>query len=164
MTFPEFPFPSFPSFSPNLSVQYALWLQDLRPRTCLLVQWLAAMGAVPHPGEATARKAQRFASKRALLGEIVDRSTGPTPVRIARLIEDDDFDLYVTYLMWLRFREYVPARFVLPGGTEQVLKWVRAQLRRPELNDSETLDELLWHARRIGEFWEEEWEISSHSD
>lgn len=137
----------------SLTTEYAAWLDTLRPRTCLLVHWLANMGAVRDPGQDTREKARRFAEKRLLLGRLVDNRGGEIKDRTGWLLDNGEFDLYVSYLMWLRFVEYVPSRFVLPGGREQVLSWVRTQLRRPELTDSETVGELQWQVSRLRKSW-----------
>jgi hypothetical protein len=69
------------------------------------------------------------------------------------LLQDDDFDVFVTHLLWMRFVEYVPARFVSRENRACVLNWVRSQLKRSELNDDETVRELQWHAERIQARW-----------
>lgn len=132
---------------------YQRWLGDVRPRTCLLMHWLFELGAVSDPGGTVHNQAKRFADKRALLGRLVDRRGGEVSRKTNWLIDNGEFDLYVAYLMWLRFNEYVPRRFVLPEGQARVLAWVRTQLRRPELTDSETVGELLWQAERLKSAW-----------
>ena len=69
------------------------------------------------------------------------------------MLEENDFDLYVAYLLWMRFVEYVPQRFVSRESRAQLLKWVREQLGRPELCDTETVRELQWNAERIRARW-----------
>ena len=140
-----------PFQNPVFAADYAVWLHDLRPRTCLLVHWLANLGALYDPGSHTHDKARKFAQKRALLGKLVESSDEILSRKTSRLIENQDFDLYVAYLMWLRFNEYVPRRFVLPEGRSKVLSWVRGQLRRPELTDEETIAELEFQIARIEE-------------
>jgi hypothetical protein len=122
------------------------------------------MGAVHDPGQDTREKARRFAEKRLLLGRLVDNRGGEIKDRTAWLLDNGEFDLYVSYLMWLRFVEYVPSRFVLPGGREQVLSWVRTQLRRPELTDSETIGELQWQVNRLRKSWGTTDDIDSWKD
>jgi hypothetical protein len=148
-----FPFPSDSNSNPHqnqgLPAEYADWLQDLKPRTCLLVHWLASMGAIYEPDAPTHDKARKFAGKRVLLGKLVENTDESLSNKTSRLIENKDFDLYVAYLMWLRFNEYVPRRFVLPEGRTKVLGWVRQQLRRTELTDEETIVELQYQIDRI---------------
>lgn len=146
------------SFDPlPAPAEYGAWLGDLRPRTCLLLFWLARLGAVPPTNDAVSRKAHRFAGKRSLLGRLVDGTQGPTRDKVAHLIASDELDTYVAWLMWLRFQEYVPHRFVLPQGRERVLDWVRGQLRRPELTPTETLGELHWQIERLRSDWSDAW-------
>lgn len=128
---------------------YATWVSDLTPRTCLLMHWLANLGAVREPGENVRSKARRFADKRYFLGHVVEASNADSREKTSSLVANGDFDIYVAWLMWLRFQEYVPGRFVLPDGREKVLSWIRTQLRRPELTAEETLGELRWQAERI---------------
>ena len=71
------------------------------------------------------------------------------------VLDYEDRHIYVTWIVWLRFQEYVPQRFVLPNGREKVLQWACERLRRPELNATETLEELRWQAQRISGEWEE---------
>lgn len=136
-----------------IAADYAAWLSEIKPRTCLLVKWLAELGAVPDPNPHVRARATRFAEKRWLLGAMVDKRGGETVNKTLTLIEQGDFDIYVAWLMWLRFVEYVPARYVLPEGRERVLAWVRDQLHRQELTDKETVEELHWQANRIRESW-----------
>ncbi|HEX8465395.1 MAG TPA: hypothetical protein VF627_12335 [Abditibacterium sp.] len=148
-------FSAEPLFLDPPSPDYAAWLSDLKPRTCLLMHWLAALGAVREPGAAVRLRAHQFAAKRRLLGRLVDATNHPASDKTQWLLQNGEFDLYVAWLMWLRFQEYVPARFVLPAGRERVLIWVRGQLRRPELSDAETLGELQWQVERIAKQWHE---------
>jgi hypothetical protein len=141
-------------FSISAARGYSLWLSDLKPRTCLLVHWLSNLGAVPDPGEQVRRKARRFAVKRSLLGHFIEEYGGEARDKTDWLMENDEFDTYIAWLMWLRFQEYVPNRFVAPAGREKVLQWVRTQLRRPELTDKETLGELRWQIDRLRESWD----------
>jgi hypothetical protein len=99
-----FPFPSDSSShqNPHIAAEYAVWLQDLKPRTCLLVHWLASMGAIYEPNAPTHYKARKFASKRVLLGKLVESSDELLSNKTNWLIENREFDLYVAYLMWLR--------------------------------------------------------------
>ena len=69
--------------------------------------------------------------------------------RWERLIANDDLDVYVAWMLWLRYVECIPQPFVLPGGREKVLAWVRGKLRRPELTAMETERELWWQAERM---------------
>lgn len=133
--------------------EYSSWLGDIRPRTCLLVHWLSGLGAVPDPGDPVRSKARRFAEKRSLLGHIVQEYDREARVKTDWLIDNGELDIYVAWLMWLRFQEYVPGRFVAPTGREKVLQWVRKQIRRPELNDEETLVELKWQVDRLRKSW-----------
>ena len=135
------------------TVEYSLWLETLRPRTCLLVHWLANLGAVDDPGFTVRNTARRFADKRLLLGRLVDRGGGETSDKTNWLLEHGEFDIYVAWLMWLRFMEYVPTRFVKEDGRDRVLAWIRTQLRRPELTADETIVELRWQANRLRETW-----------
>jgi hypothetical protein len=137
---------------------YREWLSDLRPRTCLLVQWLVSQGALADPGHEVREKARRFATKSTLLGRLVDGQGGPVARKVTTLLHAGDFEIYVAWLLWMRVEEYVPGRFLLPGGREKVLQWVREQLRRPELTPQETLRELWWHADRIRT------ELGDHND
>lgn len=132
---------------------YATWLGELRPRTCLLMHWLANLGAVQEPGEPVRTKARRFAEKRYLLGHMVETGDVDTTEKTSWLQANGELDIYVAWLMWLRFQEYVPGRFVLPQGREKVLSWVRTQLRRPELNEEETIGELRWQVERLRRNW-----------
>ncbi len=129
--------------------EYRDWLNDLCPRTCLLVQWLSSMGVMEDPGPKVRAKARRFSEKSTLLGRIVDNRGGETVQKTSTLLSKGDFEIYVAWLMYLRFCEYVPPRFVQPGGREKVLHWVKTQLRRPELTSDEALRELLWHSERL---------------
>jgi hypothetical protein len=141
-------------FSISAARGYALWLSDLRPRTCLLVHWLFDLGAVPDPGEPVRHKARRFAAKRSLLGHIIEEYNGESRDKTDWLVQNGEFDIYVAWLMWLRFQEYIPNRFVTPLGRQNVLQWVRTQLRRVELTDEETLGELHWQIHRLRNSWE----------
>ena len=84
---------------------------------------------------------------------MVDSGDTETREKTCSLQANGDLDIYVAWLMWLRFHEYVPGRFVLPQGRERVLSWVRTQLRRPELTDEETLGELRWQVERLRKEW-----------
>jgi len=145
-----------------MAADYAVWLQDLKPRTCLLVHWLSNMGAIYEPDAPTHDKAKKFAGKRILLGKLVEGSDEVLSNKTTWLIENREFDLYVAYLMWLRFNEYVPRRFVLPEGRTKVLGWVRQQLHRSELTDDETVVELQYQIDHIKESLGETDEIQSY--
>ncbi len=132
------------------SADYGTWLNGLKPRTCLLMHWLADIGAVAEPGWDVRAKARRFAQKREFLGRLVEESD-ELNAKAEWLLENDEFEIYVTWLMWLRFMEYVPHRFILPQGHEKVLAWVRGRLGRPELTAQETRNELRWQANRLNE-------------
>ena len=135
------------------TISYTDWLENLTPRTCLLMHWLGNLGVVDDPGQAVRAKARRFAEKRMLLGRLVDGNPGELGSRTQWLIENGEFDIYVAWLMYLRFVEYVPQRFVRPGGRDRVLNWVRGQLKRPELNAEETVGELRYQIERVCEQW-----------
>jgi hypothetical protein len=147
-------FPIDPFLDPAAR-EYSSWLCALKPRTCLLMHWLADLGAVPDPGDPVRAKARRFANKRTLLGTLFEENGGESRDKAGWLIENGELDTYVAWLMWLRFQEYVPGRFVAPEGRQKVLSWVRDQLRRPELTDQETLGELCWQAERLRSYWGE---------
>lgn len=129
--------------------EYLSWLHGLRPRTCLIVHWLADMGALPEPGPGVRRKALRFAGKRELMVSMMGRRDDVIADNTLELLGRGDFEIYSAWLMWLRFQEYIPGRFVLPGGREKILAWIRSLLRRPELNTQETLVELQWQVERM---------------
>lgn len=134
---------------------YEQWISDLRPRTCLVLHWLADLGAVPEPGPLARWKAMRLTDKRSLLVMLLGRSDDLNE-RANQLLDNGDLDVYVAYLLWMRFLEYVPGRFVVPGGRDKVLQWVRLQLRRPELTAKETITELHWQAEQIRREWPDE--------
>ncbi|RYX83762.1 hypothetical protein EON83_13390 [bacterium] len=144
--------PSFnPSFLSGEATTYGAWLDDLRPRTCLLVYWLSSLGALPAPPRQVQERAQKFAWKRSLLSRLIEN-----PEALAKtddMLASDDFDIFVAHLLWMRFVEYVPNRFVSQQSRAQVLSWVRSQLRRSELSDEETVRELQWQAERIHSRW-----------
>ena len=146
--------PAEPLFYDPTAQEYATWLSQLRPRTCLLMHWLANLEAVQEPGEQVRQKARRFAEKRRFLGQLVDEFNAEASDKTHWLMQSGDFDNYMAWLMWLRFREYVPARFVAPAGQEKVLRWIRGQLRRPELTDLETIGELQWQIERLHALWD----------
>ncbi|RYG74153.1 hypothetical protein EON80_02620 [bacterium] len=148
MEFPQEPFL-------GVAREYSSWLGDIKPRTCLLMHWLSDLGAVPDPGDPVRYKAKRFAEKRGLLGHMVEEYGGDAFEKTGWLVRNGELDTYVAWLMWLRFQEYVPGRFVTPVGREKVLEWVRTQLRRPELNDEETIGELRWQVDRLRKSWGE---------
>lgn len=138
---------SEPTFEPPLA--YWAWTQDLTPRTCLVVNWLADLGALPDPGETVRRRAQRFSQSLSLIERIACQRDESLNGKAQRLIEKGDLSAFVAWFLWLHFVETVPRRFVLPGGREKVLCWVKRQLHRPELTSSEALRELLWRAEMI---------------
>ena len=144
--------PSFnPSFLSGEATTYGAWLDDLRPRTCLLVYWLAGLGALPAPPRQIQERAQKFAWKKTLLSRLIENSESLS--KTEDMLESDDFDAFVAYLLWMRFVEYVPARFVSYDSRAQVLNWVRSQLRREELSDEDTVRELHWQIERIRARW-----------
>ncbi|BCM92112.1 hypothetical protein IAD21_03991 [Abditibacteriota bacterium] len=144
--------PSFnPSFFSGEATTYGAWLDDLRPRTCLLVYWLSSLGALPEPPRQIQQRARKFAWKKTLLSRLIENSESLS--KTDEMLESDDFDTFVAHLLWMRFVEYVPARFVSEQSRAQVLGWVRAQLRRDELSDEETVRELQWQAERIHARW-----------
>lgn len=122
------------------------WTNELTPRSCLLVNWLADLGAVPDPGEAVRDKAQRFSQRLSLVEVMATHRDNSLQLKAQQLINNGDLAAYVAWFWWMRFVETVPHRFVLPGGRERVLDWVKSQLRRPELTPQETLRELHWRA------------------
>lgn len=141
--------------------EYQLWLATLRPRTCLVINWLADLGAVAEPGRTVRAKARRFAAKNSFVGVMAERTNEAAMLRVNSLcdlgvLDDRSLHTYAIWVMWLRFQEYVPRRFVLPGGRDKVLVWVRERLYRPELTSAETLGELRWQAAQISAEWEEE--------
>ncbi|RYE43909.1 MAG: hypothetical protein EOP21_07425 [Hyphomicrobiales bacterium] len=144
--------PSFnPSFLSGEATTYGAWLDDLRPRTCLLVYWLSSLGALPAPPRQVQERAQKFAWKKTLLSRLIEN---PQSLSMTEdLLESDDFDVFVAHLMWMRFVEYVPARFVSNQSRTQVLSWVRSQLQRAELSDEETVRELNWRVEHIYSRW-----------
>ena len=146
--------PDWPQLLQNLRSQadereYRQWARTLAPRTCLLLRWLHEREAVANPGESVLQRGARLAQKSGLLGSVVERRGGEVLEHTQTLLASGDFDMYVTWLLWLRFQEYIPTRFVLPGGRQRVLLWVREQLGRHELSPRETLHELQWQAARI---------------
>lgn len=153
--FPVFIFALEPSFDPSFlsgeAITYGAWLDDLRPRTCLLVYWLSSLGALPEPSRQVQQRAMRFAWKKTLLSRLIET---PEALRqTEKMLAENDFDLYVAYILWMRFVEYVPRRFVSEESRTQLLKWVRTQLGRPELSDEETVRELYWNVERIRAGW-----------
>ncbi len=136
-------------------MEYEQWTKDLKPRTCLVLHWLADLGAIPEPGVQARWKAMRLTDKHSLLVMLLGRSDDLNE-RANQLLDNGDLDIYVAWLLWMRFLEYVPGRFVLPGGREKVLAWVRIQLRRPELTAKETVVELQWQAEQIRREWPDE--------
>lgn len=141
--------------------EYQLWLATLRPRTCLVVHWLADLGAVAEPGRQVRDKALLFGKKSALISSLSERANETTILKVNGLcdlgvLDESSLRTYATWVMWLRFQEYIPRRFVLPGGREKVIAWVRKRLYRPELTNSETLCELHWQAAQISAEWEEQ--------
>jgi hypothetical protein len=144
--------PSFnPSFLSEEATTYGAWLDDLRPRTCLLVYWLSSLGALPVPPRQVQERARKFAWKKTLLSRLIENPESLS--KTEELLESDDFDAFVAHLMWMRFVEYVPARFVSSQCRAQVLGWVRSQLQRDELSDEETVCELNWRVEHIYSRW-----------
>ncbi len=130
---------------------YGAWLDDLRPRTCLLVYWLSSLGALPAPPRQIQERAQKFAWKKTLLSRLIENPDAL--LKTDEMLESDDFDVFVAHLLYMRFVEYVPARFVSNQSRAQVLSWVRDQLGRSELSDEETVRELNWQVERIQARW-----------
>jgi hypothetical protein len=62
------------------------------------------------------------------------------------MIDNGDLPAFVAWFLWMHFVDTVPRRFVLPGGRDKVIVWVKKQLNRPELTPQETLRELYWRA------------------
>lgn len=126
-----------------------------------MVQWLADLGVVAEPGRTVRAKAMRFAGKSVLLGAVAERTNETAILKVNGLcdlgvLDERSLRTYATWMLWLRFQEYVPHRFILPGGREKVIAWVRERLYRPELTAAETLHELRWQAEQISAEWEEE--------
>jgi hypothetical protein len=136
-------------FQTEPPLEFWAWTQDLSPRTCLVVNWLAELGAVPDPGERVRERAMRFSNKVQLLETMACHRDEALSGRARQLIEQGDLDAYVAWFLWMNFVESVPRRFLLPTGRDRVLIWVKAQLRRPELTPAETLRELWWRADLI---------------
>jgi hypothetical protein len=135
--------------SNDLIVEYRAWTASLHPRTCLTVHWLADLGALPEPGPVVRDKALRLLGKAGLLEVVMVRSNEELAIQSIALMDNGDLDLYVAWTLWLRYVECVPKSYVLPGGQDKVLAWVRAKLRRPELTAGETQRELWWQAERM---------------
>jgi hypothetical protein len=130
-------------------LEFWAWTQDLSPRTCLVVNWLAELGAVPDPGERVRERAKRFSNKVHLLETMACQRDEALSGRARQLIEQGDLDAFVAWFLWMNFVESVPRRFLLPTGRERVLSWVKTQLGRPELTPAETVRELWWRADLI---------------
>jgi hypothetical protein len=133
----------------DMAAEYGAWVNSLHPRTCLVVHWLADIGALAEPGPLVRDKALRLVGKTGLLEVVLVRSNEELAARTITLMDNGDLDVYVAWMLWLRYVECVPKRFVLPGGREKVLAWVRTKLRRPELTGEETERELWWQAERM---------------
>ena len=130
-------------------LEFWAWTQDLSPRNCLVVNWLAELGAIPDPGQSVRQRARRLSGKLNLIESMACYCDDSLNGKARELINKGDLEAYVAWFLWLRFVETVPRRFLLPDGREKVLNWVKGQLRRPELTLEETLQELWWRADLI---------------
>jgi len=137
------------AFSTEPPLEFWAWTCDLPPRTCLVVNWLADLGAVPDPGTQVRERARRFSRKLTLIEAMACQCDESLTGKAQQLLDNGDLDAYVAWFLWLRFVETVPRRFLLPGGRDRVLGWVKDQLRRPELTPQETLREMWWRADLI---------------
>jgi hypothetical protein len=125
---------------------YREWSSALTPRSCIVVNWLADLGAVPEPGEEVRARALRFAQRFNLIESWACYRDTSLNGKAQLMIENGDLPAFVAWFLWMHFVDTVPRRFVLPGGRDRVIGWVKGQLNRPELTPQETLRELYWRA------------------
>ncbi len=125
---------------------YQEWTTVLTPRSCMVVNWLADLGALPEPGEQVRERAWRFAQRFDLIESWACYRDETLNRKAQQMIENGDLKAFVAWFLWMQFVDTVPHRFVLPGGREKILGWVKTQLNRPELTSRETLHELYWRA------------------
>ena len=126
--------------------EFRHWSNGLAPRSCIVVNWLADLGAVPEPTETVRERALRFAERFNLIESWACYRDESLNDKATQMINNGDLQAFVAWFLWMNFVETVPRRFVLPGGREKILGWVKTQLHRPELTPRETLRELYWRA------------------
>lgn len=129
-----------------MDAEFHDWTQALAPRSCIVVNWLADLGAVPEPCATVRARAQRLTERFNLIESWACYRDESLNGKAERMIENGDLQAFVAWFLWMNFVDTVPRRFLLPQGREKVLGWVKLQLNRPELTPQETLNELLWRA------------------
>lgn len=126
--------------------EFRNWTSALAPRSCIVVNWLADLGALPEPGETVRERALRFANRFHLIEAWACQRDESLNGKAEKMIDNGDLQAFVAWFLWMHFVDTVPRRFMLPGGREKILDWVKKQLNRPELTPQETLNELYWRA------------------
>lgn len=135
-------------FAPNPAYlkEFRTWSNNLAPRSCIVVNWLADLGAVPEPDEGVRQRALRFSQRLNLIESWACYRDESLNGKAEQMIENGDLQAFVAWFLWMHYVDTVPRRFLLPGGREKILSWVKTQLNRPELTPQETLTELYWRA------------------
>ena len=133
-------------FPPPFNAEFHRWTSDLSPRSCVVVNWLADLGALPEPSEQVRHRARRFTERLDLIESWANYRDETLNGKAQRMIDNGDLQVFVAWFLWMHFVDTVPRRFVLPGGRDKVIGWVKNQLNRPELTPRETIGELYFRA------------------